>query len=476
MRRGLKRVSAAARSPAVRVGLLTGLVSGCFLALLNGRRIWGPHLAFEAVAVACFAALLALERKDRWLTFRTVAMAGSVLLVLAVTFPPTESADVWSYVMYGRIVAVHHANPYTTPPAAYPDDRWSRLVRPIWRDSPSLYGPLFQSVAALVVRVVGGSGVRLRLGFQLIAALALVGILWLLWWRTRDPPAVAVLALNPLVIIGGVNGAHTDALVGLAVLSGVLLSEGRRKAVVAGVMVGLGALVKVVALLPAGILILWTWRRRGTRAALVNGAAVAATVAAGYALFGRMDAIRALGSESGLTNRFSVWRLVWWIHPVVQADGERHLASGAASWITMALLLALALLASVPALRLNGPDRAVALAVLVYLLGGLYVQPWYVIWALPTLALAWRSRLVWVAIGLEAALTVAYGLSLHKQLGPLGSTIRTGYFAVVSAAEALVVLTLVALGVLDLVRRRGASPSRRPGAGVPVSGEPGPGP
>lgn len=475
MWRRLERVSTAARSRAVRVGLLAGLVSGCFLALLNGRRIWGPHLAFEAVAVACFAALLALERKERWLTVRTVAVAGSVLLVLAVTFPPTESADVWSYVMYGRIVAVHHANPYATPPAAYPDDRWSRLVRPIWRDSPSLYGPLFQSAAALVVRVAGGSRVRLRLGFQLIAALALVGTLWLLWWRTRDPPAVAVLALNPLVVVGVVNGAHTDALVGLAVIAGVLLSERRRPAA-AGLVVGLGALVKVVALLPAGILVLWTWRRRGARAALVNGAVVAAAVAAGYVLFGRMDAIRALGSESGLTNRFSVWRLIWWIHPVIQADGERHLASGAGSWITMALLLGLAVLASLSALRRNGPDRAVALAVLVYLLGGLYVQPWYVVWALPTLALAWRSRLVWVAVGLQAALTVAYALSLHKQLDPLGSTIRTGYFAVVSLAEALVVLTLVSLGILDLVRRPGTLPSRRPGAGVPISGEPGPGP
>ena len=456
----------------VRVGLLAGLLSGCFLALSNGRRIWGPHLAFEGVATACFAALLLLERFGGWLTLRTVAVAGSVLLVLELSFPPTESADVWSYVMYGRIVAVHHANPYTNVPTDFPGDRWSRLVRPIWRDSPSLYGPLFQSAATVVARVGGGSAFRLRLGFQLVAALALAGIIGLLWRRTRDPPTLALLALNPLVIIGAVNGAHPDVLVGLAVLGGVVLT-GRRRPGLAGVALGLGALVKVVALLPAGIFVLWTWRRQGVRAALVNGAALGGIVVAGYAVLGRMDAIRALGSESGLTNRFSAWRLAWWIHPVVRADGERHLASGSGSWLIVGLLLGLALLASIPALRREGPDRAVGVAVLVYLLGGLYVQAWYVVWTLPALALAGRARLAWVAIGLEGALLAASGLALHRQLGPLGSTLRTGYFVAVSVAEASVILALVSKGVLDLVRRPPAVTAR---ATVPISDEPGPGP
>jgi alpha-1,6-mannosyltransferase len=464
----LPRVRAATRLPVARAALVVGVLSGCLLALADGRRIWGPHLAFEGVAFVCFVCLLALEARRRWLTARLVAGAGAVLLVLAVTFPPSESADVWAYVMYGRITAIHDSNPYVAAPASFPGDRWLALVRPIWRDSRSLYGPVFQVAAGAVVRSAQGSALRARLGFQILAALTLAGILGLVWWRTRDPPAVALLALNPLVVIGVVNGAHPDALVSLAVLGAVLLSERGRSGAGAFVL-GLGAMVKVVALLPAAVLALWTWRRRGPWAAVGSAGVTATVVAGGYLLFGGTAAVRALGSESGLTNRFALWRLAWWIRPVLEADGERHLV-GAAAWVTMGLLLGLAVLAAIPALRDAGPGRAVSLALAVYLLGGLYVQPWYVMWLLPLAALAWRSPLARIAVGFQAALTLAYALALHKHLGSAGLTARTGYFVALSLGEAAAILTLVTLGILEMRRRRPAALSPGGLSGGPARG------
>ena len=47
----------------------------------------------------------------------------------------------------------------------------------------------------------------------------------LVWRRTRHPAAVAIIGLNPLVVVSVVNGAHNDAWVGLLVLVGVLLVD-----------------------------------------------------------------------------------------------------------------------------------------------------------------------------------------------------------------------------------------------------------
>jgi hypothetical protein len=47
-------------------------------------------------------------------------------------------------------------------------------------------------------------------------------------------------------------------------------------------------------------------------------------------------------------------------------------------------------------------------AVLAYCLLGPYVLPWYVFWGLPVFALAWRSRLAWLALLHGAVLHLAY--------------------------------------------------------------------
>ena len=60
--------------------------------------------------------------------------------------------------------------------------------------------------------------------------------------------------------------------------------------------------------------------------------------------------------------------------------------------------------------RLDHSDPAVVAgaAVLAYCLLGPYVLPWYVFWGLAALALAWRSRLTWLALLHGAVLHLAY--------------------------------------------------------------------
>src|SRR5262245_49686901 len=64
--------------------------------------------------------------------------------------PGLFSTDVFSYVMYGRTVAVYGGNPYATPPAAFAADPFLNWVFPFWRDQASVYGPLWTDFSGLL--------------------------------------------------------------------------------------------------------------------------------------------------------------------------------------------------------------------------------------------------------------------------------------------------------------------------------------
>src|SRR5437899_1346598 len=95
------------------------------------------------VGLAALAALVALERRAPMLSRSLVLGVAAGTAALAVARPPHGSLDLWSYAMYGRIAAVHHANPYVMRPSAFSTDRFLAFVRPGWRNTRSVYGPLF---------------------------------------------------------------------------------------------------------------------------------------------------------------------------------------------------------------------------------------------------------------------------------------------------------------------------------------------
>ena len=178
----------------------------------------------------------------------TVVLLAAPLLGLAVAVPPHGSHDLWSYAMYGRMVSHYHASPYRHIPAEYAGDPMRHLVT--WTHTKSVYGPVFTAVSAVLMTVAGGSTLLARLAFQGTAALALVAIVGMLWRREVSPVALALLVLNPVVVIGIVNGGHNDLLVGGLALAAVYRLQQQRP-VVAGALLASAGLIKVSALLAA---------------------------------------------------------------------------------------------------------------------------------------------------------------------------------------------------------------------------------
>ncbi len=372
-----------------------------------------PALAAVGVAIAASAAALVASRRHD-LRIGPVALAIGVVLACAVVLPPRgPSHDLWSYVMYGRTVAFHHADPYVHPPEDFPSDPFLERVSSGWRDAPAAYGPGFVAFAAIGARLSGDSFLLARLWHQLAAAAALIAILVILWRRHHDVGMLVWLGLCPVLTMRVVNGGHNDLLVGLFVLAAALsLNDGRPAR--SGLWLGAAALVKVTAGLAFVGLALWAWPRRLRSAILRLTAAATAVVGLGFATTG-LGQLHALGNDSGLISRASVWQL---LRLALGIDGPLHPWSGLPHGAAVQLIGALALLAvvalAVRIARHEAPADEVGAAsggaLAAYPFAAAYALPWYAGWALPALAVDRSRRVATLAWIQSAFLLAAYEL------------------------------------------------------------------
>ncbi|MDP9071965.1 MAG: hypothetical protein M3N68_11955 [Actinomycetota bacterium] len=406
--------AAQVRPLASRYAALGVLTAACTLRLLlDGDAPLGWRLGLLAVGYVAFGLLVAGEVVRPVLARRAVLVLSVGLLAVAVMAPPRESRDLGLYAMYGRIVAEHHDNPYTEVPGQYPDDPWYENLHPAWQRSTSLYGPAFIAVSAAGMWVAGESILLGRLFFQGLAALAILAAALAVGRLTGSTAAMAMVGLNPLVIISVVNGGHNDALVGLAVLAGGLLAARRRMAL-AGVVLGLAVLVKATAGLALLGVAAWVWRREGVRRAVAIAGVAGALIVVGYVAAGGRAPVERLQDAQLDVSGASIWdaprrhltgdRVA---EGVPYRTANRQVRSGIARW-SMLAVLGLAGLTLVRRVHRLVPAVAAGTALLAYLLLGAYVLPWYIAWGLPALALAWRSALAWATIGYGALLHLSY--------------------------------------------------------------------
>ena len=72
---------------------------------------------------------------------RHLLLASAVIVGIMVCLTPVGSSDVASYAAYGRIAA-QGGNPYTTGPQAWGDPAYTNAVGTMWKNQPSVYGPV----------------------------------------------------------------------------------------------------------------------------------------------------------------------------------------------------------------------------------------------------------------------------------------------------------------------------------------------
>ena len=307
--------------------------------------------------------------------------------------PLLLSTDAWTYWEYGRIAAVHDGNPYVDVPSDYPDDPSYEYAGAAWRDTTSVYGPLFTSVSGAVAVISGSSAESAAWIFKTMAALAVLACVLLAARLASDQPyAAALVGWNPLFAIHFAGGGHNDAFM-IALTLGALALAGAR-------FRSLAALTWVVAVLVKWIPLLFFALRaveaRATRRRVDHRAfAAASLVLVGLATWRYgFDWLRAFGPLARNAEGQTSFALP---HRVEQLG----LPHGAA--LVLAALVLVCGLAWLIREALRGRAR-LGLSACLLLATTPWLAPWYTIWALPLAAAEDDRRAQLISLGFCAYL------------------------------------------------------------------------
>jgi len=331
---------------------------------------------YSAFLIAMLLAYLVAVRAAGSLSLRAIVLVIAALHALLLLVPPLQLNDLFNYLGYARLGALHHLNPYAHVMLAESHDPVYRFAS--WRNYPSPYGPLFTAFSYPVALLPLPAAYWVM---KLTAVLLSLGFLWLLYRCARllgrDPRYVLVfVALNPLYLIYEVGDFHNDFFMLVPSLAAVLLLL-RRRDRSAGAAVVVGAFVKFTVALILPFLLVAAGRGRRAARILIGAAAAAVLLAAGsFALFGAH--LPNVSGQSSLATPYSVANLAG---VLVGVGGATPAVTHVADLLVLGLALTL--------LRRRAAWIAgIAYTTLALIAALAWVMPWYIVWALPFAALA----------------------------------------------------------------------------------------
>lgn len=350
----------------------------------------------------------------------------SLFLVLAVwaspllLAPPLFSRDVYSYLAQGAMVDAH-MDVYAHGPAAL-GGPLADEVAPLWQHTGAPYGPVFLAVASGLSGLTRGELPAGLFGMRLVALLG-VGLMAAALPRLArhsgaDPAAALWLgALNPLVLLHLVAGAHNDAIM-LGLLGIGLVAALGRWPILGAVLVTLAALVKAPAALGLAAVVLLQIRagHRPAKAVTTTVVASAATTVAATAFAGTgYGWIGALDTPVSAHN----WALTSLLG---RATGAllKHLGSDLApfavpAWHALGLAVTGAAILAIWLRLRPSPVYALGLSLAVVAAFGPAIRPWYALWGLFLIAAAAPSTSVRHRV---AAVTGVLALAVLPSGGP----------------------------------------------------------
>jgi len=318
-----------------------------------------------------------------------VVVVTALWTVPVVLGPPLLSHDVYSYVAQGEL-ASRGLDPTAHGPIYLGRGPIMTAADPVWRTNPAPYGPVAIAVSEAVVEVTGHDAAAAVWGWRavVVVAMALTAAGVALIARSAGvSPAVAIAVgiANPLVLLHLVGGIHNDALM-LALLSLGLAAWMRDRRVLAVVLIAGAVAIKLPAAVALGF-IGWNWFRAEVPVRR-RVAAVAAVTVAGAGIVAVLCVVVGIGpgwvtalSNTGkIMSTFSgTTKLGYVLSDAARAVGiglpEQAVVAGT-RLAGMALTGVGAVLVLFRSPRL-GVVRAVGLVLVLYVILGPVVWPWY---------------------------------------------------------------------------------------------------
>jgi hypothetical protein len=363
--------------------------------------------------------------------------------------PPTGSADMLLYSAYGRIAALGH-NPYTYLPEQLKSsgDPVGTVAGLGYLNDPPRYGPVAIVTEEAASRLAGDSVARTIFWLKVWNGMAYLALVLALDRLLREDESRRIRAhllwsLNPLMLWAVMAGGHVD---GLAIVFGAVAIFAMRRidsrrALLAGILLGLASAVKAPIVL-FGVGLAWAARRSRLTLAALGIGAVVVTIPC-YLLAGRASIVAVVGTAKLQQVDYVPWyvlaRALHWHDPTTKIN-----ALGLISFV----LLGLILLRRMPPGPSDFPAVRVALAVvLAWLIVSPQQRSWYDVMIYPLLALMPATRLDWIVLirSVAGALGDLPALVYRSELRPAWLS-ETGRIASVG----IVPLALTAVGIVLL--------------------------
>jgi glycosyl transferase family 87 len=344
-------------------------------------------LIFSCLLVVMLVAYAVALAAVRTLSMRAIAVTVAALSLILLLSPPMQLTDLFNYLGYARLGALHHLNPYTHVIR-------QELFDPVygfssWHNLRSPYGPLFIALTyplALISLPIAYWAVKLA---TVALALAFLALIWQIARQLgRDPRLpVAFVGFNPVFLIYAVEGFHNDFFMLVPMLGAISLALAHRDRAAGGVLM-LAVAVKFTAILLLPFLLVAAHARTRRKHVLI-GAALSAVplIALDLALFG--FTLPNLSQQSTLLTDFSFTNLF-------------GLLLGVGGTPALLKLAAVGVVLVVAYQYYRNPDwiAGAGWSTLALIASLSWLMPWYVVWLLPLAALASSRRLRRVALAL----------------------------------------------------------------------------
>jgi hypothetical protein len=398
----------AAKSPSQYVPARVGGWPGWLSGPLKGVGVGISSSGFQALMLVMCASYVLVLLGARKLPPIAIAVAIVLAHVALLLGPPLISQDVFGYLAFARLGALHGLDPYTHVAAEAPADAVFRFIG--WPFLHSPYGPPFTlaSYAAAPLGAAGGLwafkaiAVASSLGAVALIARAAARLGHSAGW------AATFVGLNPVLLVLAVGGAHNDTLLLLALAAALALSAGanpRFRAAALALAAGVGVKVTAGLLLPFLVLAPARTRERAGVAASA-GLGLLAVAAIGVVGFGAhaLGFLGAVGEQQQLVATHSL-----------PAETARLLGlNGTPDWWRELYLAGFVVVLAVALWRTaRGADWRVAAGWTTFALlcSTAWLLPWYAIWLLPLAAVSGDRRLCAATL-----LFCAYAVLIHLPL------------------------------------------------------------
>lgn len=319
--------------------------------------------------------------------------------------PPLFSRDVFSYAAQGEMTS-HHLSPYILGPYSLGSSPYVNPVDPLWQNTPAPYGPLFLYLDGTMAKITHHNQLATVVGLRLLEtfAVALIGYGVILLAREmgRDPGEAFVLsAMNPLVLLTLIGGAHNDAIMSGLLIVGIALAV-KRRPLWGLIFCSCAAAIKAPAAIGLAY-VAWTWL--GPRATLLQRLRpIVISGAVAGAVFGVSTWLAGFGF-GWINNLLSNGTVRSWAAPAtaiglaaaraLQALGLHTLSVTSVLSVTRFLGFMTAIGMAIWLLwhaERRGWVRSLGVSLLLLVALGPVVQPWYFAWGIVLLAASYQGR------------------------------------------------------------------------------------